>query len=240
MQNKEIGIYRYPSQVLNTIAASPDCGYYLELPKYIKIGEFMPLLQDIFTVINLQIFEKNMHIVEFDSQGENDLDTARMAEKIMNICEDNGIIFLVKDRSDIALSLDCGLYISNKNKLTFTEIITYKELLGENKIMGLNCYASKALAKIALKTKMDFVKFTNFYSAKSDKLELLQWFSTYTDLPSVIEGNINEYNSYSAIKAGCNFISVGDYIFKDKKTAIEKISNLNKIIEECYNSKTIN
>src|SRR5210317_1284111 len=110
------------------------------------------------------------------------------------------------------------LRLKNNNK---NQIIKIAKKNLKNKIIGVTCHNSKALALQALKDKASYVAFGSFFNsklkpnAKKANLKILNWAKRNIKKPIVAIGGINEKNYKKLIKAGANYIAISTVIWNN-------------------------
>ena len=103
-----------------------------------------------------------------------------------------------------------------------------------NKIIGVTCHNSIKLAKIAIKSKANYLAFGAFYPTKTKKnkykanIKILNEVNKITNIPIVAIGGINLENYKNLLLNKANFLAISSYIWKNKKykpkQAIEKLN----------------
>ena len=92
-----------------------------------------------------------------------------------------------------------------------------------NKIIGITCHNSIKLAKIAAKSKADYLAFGAFYPSKTKKTrykanpKILRLVNKITNIPIVAIGGINYENYKNLLLNKANFLAVSNYIWNNKK-----------------------
>ncbi len=93
----------------------------------------------------------------------------------------------------------------------------------KNKILGITCHNSKALAKMATKNKADYLAFGSFFKSKlkpsttKANLDILIWAKKNIKKPIVVIGGINNLNYRKLIKAGAKYIAISSFIWDNPK-----------------------
>ena len=104
----------------------------------------------------------------------------------------------------------------------------------KNKILGITCHNSKALAKNAVKMKADYLAFGSFFKsklkpkAKKANLNILRWAKKNVKKPIVVIGGINNLNYRKLINAGAKYIAISSFIWNNpKQKPFEAIKEFN-------------
>ena len=93
----------------------------------------------------------------------------------------------------------------------------------KNKLLGISCHNSKALAKNALKFRPDYIAFGSFFksklkpNAKKANLSILKWSKKNIKKPIVVIGGINNLNYQKLINAGAKYIAISSFIWDNPK-----------------------
>ena len=101
-------------------------------------------------------------------------------------------------------------------------IINSKKYL-KKKIVGVTCHNSKSLAKIAIKSKADYLAFGSFNksklkpNAKKANINILKWAKKNIKKPIIAIGGINNLNYKKFIKSGAKYIAISSYIWDNPK-----------------------
>ena len=86
-----------------------------------------------------------------------------IGKKIKKICRDKKVKFIVNDDPLIAKKLNAdGCHLGQKDM----KIEKARGIIG-NKLIGVTCHNSVKLAKIAIKSKADYLAFGAFYPSKT-------------------------------------------------------------------------
>ena len=102
------------------------------------------------------------------------------------------------------------------------EILKARKIL-KDKIIGITCHNSLALAKSATKKKADYLAFGAFYTSRTKKtkfkadLNLLRKVTKITKTPIVAIGGINFENYKKLLLNKANFLAISGYIWNNKK-----------------------
>jgi thiamine monophosphate synthase len=194
-------------QSVSTDVEAPNCGIYIILPntddhekQCFKLG------QALHGVNRFSNYSLNRHVVEFRANGKNDVSDAAV-KAYQETCYKNGFIFLVADDARLARAVNAdGVICSSIQKATEA-----RKMLSEESIVGLRC-STKSAAKSALDHDLDFI---TIYSEKNGDtlLDILNWWTTATDNPIAVEGQFNQENCESFVRAEATFIDSTHHIW---------------------------
>jgi len=140
-----------------------------------------------------------------------DEDILRAAEVLMPICAEHEIPFLVNDRPDLAAASGAdGVHIG-QDDASYDEA---REILGDDKTVGVTCHDSRHLAMTLGEKGADYVAFGAFFPTTTKEAkyhpepDILEWCSSMTVLPCVAIGGITQENCDPLIDAGADFLAV--------------------------------
>ena len=142
-----------------------------------------------------------------------------IGKKIKNICEENKVCFLINDDPWLANKLDADGCHLGQNDMKIKEA---RDIIG-NKIIGITCHNSIKLAKIAIKSKADYLAFGAFNSTKTKKTKykattkILGEVNQITNIPIVAIGGINSNNYKNLLLNKANFLAISSYVWNNKK-----------------------
>jgi thiamine-phosphate pyrophosphorylase len=152
-----------------------------------------------------------------------------IGKKIKRICKKYKTKFLINDDVLLTKKLDsdgCHLGQKDMNILSARKII-------KKKIIGVTCHNSIKLAKIAVRSKADYLAFGAFNISKTKKtkhkanLNLLKKIKKITKTPIVAIGGINSDNYQKLLLYKANFLAISGYIWNNKKLKpVEAIKKL--------------
>ena len=147
----------------------------------------------------------------------------------MKICKKFNVKFLINDDVFVAKKLNAdGCHLGQKDM----NITKARKLIG-NKIIGVTCHNSIKLAKVALKSRANYIALGAFHHSKTKKIKFKANYLTLslakkiTNIPIVAIGGI-KFNNYKKLLLNkANFLAISGYIWNNKKykpvEAIKKI-----------------
>ena len=152
-----------------------------------------------------------------------------IGKKIRKICKKNKVKFIVNDEPWLTKKLNAdGCHLGQKD----INIDKARNIIG-NKIIGITCHNSIKLAKIAIKSKPNYLAFGAFYSTRTKKIKyrssikILKRVKKLTNIPIVAIGGINYKNYKKLLLNNANFLAISGYVWKNKKyKPIEAIERL--------------
>ena len=142
-----------------------------------------------------------------------------IGRRIQKICKKFKVKFLINDDVYLTKKLNAdGCHLGQKDM----NIHKARTIIG-NKIIGVTCHNSLKLAKLALKSKANYLAFGAFDSSKTKKIKykasinLLKKARKITKTPIVAIGGINYDNYKKLLLNKANFLAISGYIWKNKK-----------------------
>ena len=141
-----------------------------------------------------------------------------IGKKIKRICKKFKVKFLVNDDVLVAKRLNAdGCHLGQKDM----DIIKARKLIGD-KIIGVTCHNSVKLAKVAVKSRADYIALGAFNHSKTKKIkfkahtDLIRKVKKITKIPVVAIGGINSDNYKKLLLNKANFLAISGYIWNNK------------------------
>ena len=142
-----------------------------------------------------------------------------IGEKIKKICKKFKVKFLINDDVLIAKKLNAdGCHLGQKD----INITKARKLIGK-KIIGVTCHNSIKLAKVALKSRADYIALGAFHHSKTKKIKfkastnLIRKVKKVTKTPIVAIGGIDSDNYKKLLLNKANFLAISGYIWNNNK-----------------------
>jgi thiamine-phosphate pyrophosphorylase len=124
---------------------------------------------------------------------------ARAADTLRPICQQRDVAFIMNDRPDLAVKLDCdGVHVGQED----VSCAEARRIVGPDRQVGVTCKASRHLAMEAAEAGADYVAFGAFFPSTTKtvtapaSLEIVEWWSELIG------------NAASVIAAGADFLAV--------------------------------
>ena len=182
-----------------------------------------------FHELNLVLKSKKISFFQLRLKKEPRKRKISIAKKILKICKENKVKFIVNDDPKLALKLKAnGCHLGQKDM----NIIKAKKIL-KRKIIGVTCHNSIKLAKRACIQGASYIALGAFYNSKTKKItykaniKTLKKIKKIVRLPIVAIGGINENNYKNLLLNNADFLAISGYIWNNKKLkphqAIKKI-----------------
>ena len=182
----------------------PTTRLYLITPPVLDPDRFAKDLEDALAGGDVASLQLRLKDVEDDA--------IRQAAAILKpIAQERGVAFIMNDRPDLALELDCdGVHVGEED-MPYAEA---RRLLGAERIIGVTCGASRHRALVAAEAGADYVAFGAFFPSGTKAAkhhaepELLRAWSETTVVPCVAIGGITPDNCGPLVEAGVDFLAV--------------------------------
>ena len=135
----------------------------------------------------------------------------RAIDTLRPVAQSRAVAFLLNDRPDLAAATGCdGCHVGQ----TDTPAKQARAMLGAEATLGVSCHGSRDLAFAAGEAGADYVAFGAFFASPTKDtpieaaVEILQWWSELSELPSVAIGGITAENCAPLVQAGADFLAV--------------------------------
>jgi thiamine-phosphate pyrophosphorylase len=157
---------------------------------------------------------------------------ARAADTLRPICQQRGVAFIMNDRPDLAVRLDCdGVHIGQED-MPYAEA---RRIVGPDRQIGVTCKASRHLAMEAAEAGADYVAFGAFFASSTKTvttpadLEIVTWWSELMEIPCVAIGGITVDNCRPVIAAGADFLAVAGGVWNYRNGPEAAVRAFNEI-----------
>src|SRR5471030_3369868 len=145
---------------------------------------------------------------------------ARAADTLRPICQQRDVAFILNDRPDLAVTLDCdGVHIG-QDDMPYAEA---RRIVGPDRQVGVTAKASRHLAMEAAEAGADYVAFGAFFASTTKTvttpadIDILKWWSDVMQVPCVAIGGITVENCPALIEAGADFLAVSGGVWSYKE-----------------------
>lgn len=140
------------------------------------------------------------------------------AIKLQKLCDKYNAVFVLNDKIDLAVKLQCdGVHIGKSDYLRFEELrANFKGLI------GVSCYGNIELAKTFEKLGADYVAFGSFFSSptkpesKIIPLEILKGAKKELNIPVCAIGGINSSNIDQVLAQGVDSVAMISDIWRSE------------------------
>jgi thiamine-phosphate pyrophosphorylase len=157
----------------------------------------------------------------------------RAVDRLRPIIQERGAACILNDRPDLAVETGCdGVHVGQED----SPYAQARRLVGASAIVGVTCHGSRQLAMDAGEAGADYVAFGAFFptttkDAKSSAdPEILDWWSTYTNVPCVAIGGITVANCSELVIAGADFLAVANGVWAHPEGPAQAVKAFNAAI----------
>ena len=195
-------------------AAAPACRLYLISPERLEHPAiFADDLRAALDGGDVAAFQLRLKDVSDEA-------IARAADTLRPVCQQRDVAFIMNDRPDLAVKLDCDGVHVGQDDMPYTEA---RRIIGPDRQVGVTCKASRHLAMEAAEAGADYVAFGAFFPSNTKavtipaELDILQWWRDLMEVPCVAIGGITVDNCRPVVAAGADFLAVagGVWTYKD-------------------------
>jgi len=170
-------------------------------------------------------------IIQYRDKSQDKSKRLAQAQALQQLCQKYQVIFIINDDVELAQQIDADGVHLGKDDAT---LITARQQLGQNKIIGISCYNQLDNAVQAVKNGVDYVAFGRFFpsSTKPNAIKadsaLLQTAKKSLHCPIVAIGGITPQNGQALITAGADCLAVINGLFgqDDIELAAKHYANL--------------
>ena len=165
-------------------------------------------------------------------KNASDAEIARAADTLRPICQQRDVAFIMNDRPDLAVKLDCDGVHVGQDDMPCAEA---RRIVGPDRQVGVTCKASRDLAMTAGEQGADYVAFGAFFPSSTKAvttpadIEIVRWWSELFEIPCVAIGGITVDNCRPLIEAGADFLAVAGGVWNHKdgpQAAVKKFNEL--------------
>lgn len=141
---------------------------------------------------------------------------------LLEVCRKHQIPFIINDHVKLCLEINAdGVHIGGDDG----DIAAIKQIIGEDKILGVSCYGEFARAEAAEKAGADYIAFGACFLSSTKPNAPRAELTLFTqakklNLPSVAIGGITLENAASVAEAGADAIAVIGELFKQEHDKI--------------------
>jgi thiamine-phosphate pyrophosphorylase len=135
----------------------------------------------------------------------------RTAERLIQICGERDVAFILNDRMDLAKACGAdGVHLGQGDG----DPRQARLLLGPSAQIGVTCHDSRHLAMDAGEAGADYVAFGAFFPSTTKEAlyrpdpSILSWWSRLFELPCVAIGGVTPANGRVLVEAGADFLAV--------------------------------
>ena len=132
---------------------------YLISPQKIRGNQFYKKLNQVLKTNKVKYFQLRLKKISISK-------LLQISKKVKKIVKKNNVKFLINDDPIVAKIIGAdGCHIGQKD----INLLSARNILGKNKIIGLTCHNSKKLALKAKKYGADYIAFGSFFKSSTKK-----------------------------------------------------------------------
>jgi thiamine-phosphate pyrophosphorylase len=180
------------------------CRLYLITPPAFEPAAFAPLLARALDA-------GDVACVQLRLKGADDDAVKRAAAALLPVTRAREVPLILNDRPDLARATGAdGVHVGQADA-------SYREArraVGDERVVGVTCHASRHLAIEAAEAGADYVAFGAFFptATKEPKarapIAIIEWWSEIMVVPCVAIGGITAENCRPLVEAGADFLAV--------------------------------
>ena len=208
---------------------------YLITPPALDPHEFAPRLEAALSGGDVAAVQLRLKAVDDEA-------IRAAAARLQPIVQERGIAFIMNDRPDLAVELDCdGVHVGEED-VPYAEA---RRLCGPDRIVGVTCGSSRHRALVASEAGADYVAFGAFFPSTTKVAkhhpppEVLRDWSETTVVPCCAIGGITQENCAPLVEAGADFLAVIGAIWSYPQGPGAAVRDFNAVFARCgrsYNS----
>jgi len=187
------------------MSAPEGCRLYLITPDKIPdVVAFARLLEATLAAGDVACLQLRL-------KGADDAEILTCIDRLMPICHQRDVAFILNDRPDLAAQAKCdGVHIGPED-MPYDEA---RRIVGADLTVGVTCKDSRHFAMEVAEAGADYVAFGAFFptTTKTDTTpadpEVIEIWAEMTNVPCVAIGGITVDNCEILVKAGADFIAV--------------------------------
>ena len=194
-------------------------------------GIYAILDENNFDFSSLDLYVKKMiecHVRIFQIRIKSTLSDTHISiiKKIKKLCELNNCLLILNDYPEIVKNLNLdGVHIGSND----TNLTEARNILGDNKIIGVSCYNDVDLALSAEKNGASYISFGSLFKTTTKKNPVDLDTNTIHEgkkiltIPICLIGGININNVHDAINLNCDLIAISKGL-----TSLKLIGDISK------------
>jgi len=177
--------------------------------------------------------------LQLRQKGASDGEILAAAARLMPLAHAHEAAFLINDRPDLAVRAGAdGAHIGQED----WSVSEARRLLSPARELGVSCHASRHLAFEAGEAGADYVAFGAFFPTATKappahaEPEILSWWASVSELPSVAIGGITADNCAPLVAAGADFLAISSYVWEHADGPAAAVAAMNAGIDTASKS----
>ncbi|MBL4614499.1 MAG: thiamine phosphate synthase [Magnetovibrio sp.] len=208
------------------------CQLYLITPPVFDLDTFAPTFVEALEGGEVACVQLRMKTADGGPAPREEV--LRAAKVLVPQAQDREVAFLINDDAELAAQLGAdGVHVGQED----TSLKAARAVVGTDAIIGVTCHNSRHLAMEASEAGADYVAFGAFYptTTKDPKTiadpEILEIWSTMTNVPCVAIGGITVENAPPLIKSGADFVAVVAGVWNHPDGPAHAVRQFNKLMD---------
>jgi len=211
--------------------STESCRLYLITPPQIAdLEAFASALEEALGAGDVACLQLRLKDVDDDAVG-------RAVKRLMPVCHQRDVAFILNDRPDLAHTLGCDGVHVGPDDMPYAEA---RRIVGDSATVGVTCRDSRHLAMELAEAGADYVAFGAFFpsstkdAATHAEPEILEIWSETTTVPCVAIGGITVENCTPLVRAGADFLAVSAGVWSFPQGPGAAVRAFNEAIESAY------
>ncbi len=211
----------------------PRTRLYLITPPQLDPQEFAPLLDK--TLAAGDVASLQLRLKAADNMPPNEAVIEAALRQLMPVAHKHDVALILNDDPDLAKRFDCDGVHVGQDDMSAHEA---RQIIGDDKILGVTCHDSKHLAMLAGEAGADYVGFGAFYETQTKQAktkatpDILTFWQEFVELPCVAIGGITPENAAPLVAAGADFIAASGSIWQHADGPAAAVAGFNRIFDE--------
>jgi thiamine-phosphate pyrophosphorylase len=166
-----------------------------------------------------QALEGGVRVMQYRDKSQQHELRWEQAQELVKLCREYNAISIINDDIELTKVVGAdGVHIGAEDD----DVLYAREQLGENKIIGVSCYADIGLAKKVILESADYVAFGSIFSSSTKPqapvagLDVLRGAKNELSVPVVAIGGINLNNMADVVATGVDAISIISGVFANE------------------------
>lgn len=183
-----------------------------------------------FTSRIRQVLEGGASVIQYRDKSQHHQLRLEQAESLVTLCKEFGALSIINDDIELAKAVQAdGVHIGSEDD----DVSYARAQLGENKIIGVSCYANLDLAKKVVSSSADYVAFGSIFASSTKQqaaiagLDILQLAKQELSVPIVAIGGIKLDNLDSVLATGVDSVAIISGVFANDNvtTSAQQFTN---------------
>lgn len=163
-----------------------------------------------------QAIRGGINILQYRNKTASLAQQEQEAQTLAKLCKQHNVVFIINDNVELAKKVNAdGVHLGQ----TDTDLKQARELLGNNKIIGVTCNNKIEFAQTAQQQGADYIAFGRFFnsstkpSAPQAEISLLENARKHISIPIVAIGGITHNNATLLLESNIDMLAVIEGIF---------------------------